>query len=170
MSSVTRKTLASLTGIAWLAILSGSLPAPGRADETCMSPYMAKIVGQEDFIYVWTLGMEGVGDEQDKLVTVAWQIIRRAQELDQLSAANAALITLARLTGQLQDSRSKPDDAPGTLRDAAMAYSFEKVMEMRETLLEMQRRALPEPSVVVGVPVVETTDDPGPDGNVVKEG
>jgi selenium-binding protein 1 len=40
------------------------------ADETCMSPYMAKIVGQEDFLYVWTLGVEGVGDEQDKLVTV----------------------------------------------------------------------------------------------------
>jgi len=31
---------------------------------------MAKITGQEDFVYVWTLGMEGVGDEQDKLVTV----------------------------------------------------------------------------------------------------
>ncbi len=40
------------------------------SDETCMSPYMAKIVGQEDFVYVWTLGMEGVGDQQDKLVTV----------------------------------------------------------------------------------------------------
>jgi len=40
------------------------------ADETCMSPYMAKIVGQEDFIYVWTLGIAGVGDEQDKLVTI----------------------------------------------------------------------------------------------------
>jgi selenium-binding protein 1 len=40
------------------------------ADETCMSPYMAKIVGQEDFVYVWTLGLEGVGDEQDKLVTI----------------------------------------------------------------------------------------------------
>ena len=40
------------------------------ADETCMSPYMAKIVGQEDFVYIWTLGMEDVGDEQDKLVTV----------------------------------------------------------------------------------------------------
>jgi selenium-binding protein 1 len=46
------------------------LPATAPADETCMSPYMAKIVGQEDFIYVWTLGMEGVGDGQDKLVTV----------------------------------------------------------------------------------------------------
>jgi len=31
---------------------------------------MAKITGQEDFVYVWTLGVEGVGDEQDKLVTV----------------------------------------------------------------------------------------------------
>jgi selenium-binding protein 1 len=40
------------------------------ADETCMSPYMAKIVGQEDFVYIWTLGIEGVGDGQDKLVTV----------------------------------------------------------------------------------------------------
>ncbi len=40
------------------------------ADETCMSPYMAKIVGQEDFVYVWTLGDEGLGDGQDKLVTV----------------------------------------------------------------------------------------------------
>ncbi len=43
---------------------------PIQADETCMSPYMAKIVGQEDYVYVWTLGMEGLGDEQDKLVTV----------------------------------------------------------------------------------------------------
>ena len=41
-----------------------------HADETCMSPYMAKIIGQEDFVYVWTLGVPGVGDEQDKLVTV----------------------------------------------------------------------------------------------------
>lgn len=40
------------------------------ADETCLSPYMAKIVGQEDFVYIWTLGIEGLGDGQDKLVTV----------------------------------------------------------------------------------------------------
>ena len=40
------------------------------ADETCMSPYMAKIVGQEDYVYVWTLGQEGLGDGQDKLVTI----------------------------------------------------------------------------------------------------
>ena len=41
------------------------------ADETCMSPYMAKIVGQEDYVYVWTLGVEGMGDAQDKLVTIS---------------------------------------------------------------------------------------------------
>lgn len=41
-----------------------------QADETCQSPYMAKIVGQEDFVYVWTLGVQGIGDGQDKLVTV----------------------------------------------------------------------------------------------------
>jgi selenium-binding protein 1 len=44
--------------------------SPALADETCMSPYMAKITGQEDFIYVWTLGDESVGDGQDKLVTI----------------------------------------------------------------------------------------------------
>lgn len=43
---------------------------PANADETCQSPYMAKITGQEDFVYIWTLGVEGLGDEQDKLVTV----------------------------------------------------------------------------------------------------
>jgi selenium-binding protein 1 len=57
--------------ILFLSFLITILPASQLlADETCMSPYMAKIVGQEDFIYVWTLGVEGVGDEQDKLVTV----------------------------------------------------------------------------------------------------
>lgn len=39
-------------------------------DETPLPPYLAKITGQEDFIYVWTLGMEGLGDESDKLVTI----------------------------------------------------------------------------------------------------
>jgi methanethiol oxidase len=53
-----------VTGL-WLS----GLP-PTHADETCMSPYMAKITGQEDVVYVWTLGAEGVGDGSDKLVTV----------------------------------------------------------------------------------------------------
>jgi len=42
-----------------------------RADETCNSPYIAKLIkGQEDYVYVWTLGVEGLGDGSDKLVTV----------------------------------------------------------------------------------------------------
>ncbi|MFN3919803.1 MAG: selenium-binding protein SBP56-related protein [Methylohalobius sp.] len=40
------------------------------SDETPLPPYLAKITGQEDFVYVWTLGMEGLGDESDKLVTI----------------------------------------------------------------------------------------------------
>ncbi len=57
--------LALVIGGLWLAA-----SPPVRADETCMSPYMAKITGQEDFVYVWTLGAAGVGDGSDKLVTV----------------------------------------------------------------------------------------------------
>ena len=53
----------------WIGVLLFSQVT--QADETCMSPYMAKIVGQEDFVYIWTLGVEGLGDEQDKLVTVS---------------------------------------------------------------------------------------------------
>jgi methanethiol oxidase len=41
------------------------------ADETCNSPYIAKLIkGQEDYVYVWTLGVEGLGDGSDKLVTI----------------------------------------------------------------------------------------------------
>lgn len=54
----------------FLLMLALLFSAAALADETCMSPYMAKIEGQEDFVYVWTLGLEGIGDEQDKLVTV----------------------------------------------------------------------------------------------------
>src|SRR5712691_13496370 len=41
-----------------------------HADETCQSPYLPKITGQEDYVYVWTLGAEGIGDGSDKLVTI----------------------------------------------------------------------------------------------------
>ena len=58
------------TAFGAVLLLGGLALLPAPADETCQSPYMAKIVGQEDFVYVWTLGMEGVGDEQDKLVTI----------------------------------------------------------------------------------------------------
>jgi selenium-binding protein 1 len=56
---------------AFLIVLLGlALASPTLADETCQSPYLPKIVGQEDFVYVWTLGIEGVGDGSDKLVTI----------------------------------------------------------------------------------------------------
>jgi len=55
---------------ALLASVSIAFAGGASADETCLSPYMAKITGQEDFVYVWTLGAPGVGDEQDKLVTI----------------------------------------------------------------------------------------------------
>ncbi len=64
--SIVRRLSTTLLGAT--VLLLGAVP--GNADETCMSPYMAKIVGQEDFVYVWTLGLEGLGDEQDKLVTI----------------------------------------------------------------------------------------------------
>jgi selenium-binding protein 1 len=41
------------------------------ADETCNSPYLSNLIkGQEDFLYVWTLGVKGMGDGSDKLVTL----------------------------------------------------------------------------------------------------
>jgi selenium-binding protein 1 len=55
--------------IGWIATVL-LVASAGRADETCQSPYLPKITGQEDFIYVWTLGIEGVGDGSDKLVTI----------------------------------------------------------------------------------------------------
>lgn len=47
------------------------LPLAAQADETCNSPYMSKLIkGQEDYVHVWTLGVDGLGDGFDKLVTI----------------------------------------------------------------------------------------------------
>jgi methanethiol oxidase len=63
-----RNSILAAVGIAVACIL-GTHAA--RADETCNSPYIAKLIkGQEDYIYVWALGVEGLGDGSDKLVTV----------------------------------------------------------------------------------------------------
>jgi selenium-binding protein 1 len=41
------------------------------ADETCNSPYTTRLIkGQEDYVHVWTLGVDGMGDGSDKLVTI----------------------------------------------------------------------------------------------------
>jgi len=52
-----------------LSILTLSVAA--LADETCNSPYMTGLIkGQEDYVHVWTLGVEHLGDGSDKLVTI----------------------------------------------------------------------------------------------------
>jgi len=56
-----------VTGLLAIATFT---PHLAHADETCMSAYMPKITGQEDYVYVWTVGVDGVGDGSDKLVTV----------------------------------------------------------------------------------------------------
>jgi selenium-binding protein 1 len=44
---------------------------PLLADETCNSPFLQVLIkGQEQFLHVWTLGVPGLGDESDKLVTI----------------------------------------------------------------------------------------------------
>lgn len=65
-----RRRVVSGLSAAALAVLLGTSAMPALADETCQSPYMAKITGEEEFVYVWTLGIEGLGDGSDKLVTV----------------------------------------------------------------------------------------------------
>jgi len=56
--------------LTWIVLGLLALIQSARADETCSSPYLARIEGQEEFIYVWTLGDENVGDGSDKLVTI----------------------------------------------------------------------------------------------------
>jgi selenium-binding protein 1 len=51
-------------------ILLALTALPGAADETALSPYAPRITGQESHAWVLTTGIPGVGDEQDKLVTV----------------------------------------------------------------------------------------------------
>ncbi len=63
------QSMVAFAGVVFACVVG--FQSTAMADETCMSPYMAKIVGQEDYVYVWTLGVEGMGDEQDKLVTVS---------------------------------------------------------------------------------------------------
>src|SRR6202049_3979512 len=57
--------------LASVYVCFGTAPQNAFADETCNSPYISNLIkGQEDFVYVWTLGVEGLGDGSDKLVTV----------------------------------------------------------------------------------------------------
>src|SRR3989440_11913956 len=65
--------IAAISNAIFVCVLALTLAfgvSNARADETCSSPYLARIEGQEEFVYVWTLGVEGLGDGADKLVTV----------------------------------------------------------------------------------------------------
>ncbi len=64
LSSFTRTTVFAAVALVTVAPVA-------LADETCNSPYMSNLIkGQEDFLYVWTLGVKGMGDGADKLVTI----------------------------------------------------------------------------------------------------
>jgi selenium-binding protein 1 len=60
----------------WAGVIAGlvalaATALPAAADETCNSPYMGNLIkGQEDYLYVWALGVKGMGDGSDKLVTL----------------------------------------------------------------------------------------------------
>jgi selenium-binding protein 1 len=56
-------------GVLWLTVIT-LIAGAAFADETCQSPFLPKVTGQEDYIYVWTLGIKGVADGNDSLVTV----------------------------------------------------------------------------------------------------
>src|SRR5215510_8090881 len=57
--------------IAVAVVASAGALDVARADETCNSPYIAKLIkGQEDYVHVWAVGVEGLGDGSDKLVTI----------------------------------------------------------------------------------------------------
>ena len=61
--------LAVLASIISISTLSFTQLA--QADETCLSPYTTSLIkGQEKYLQVWTLGVKGMGDESDKLVTI----------------------------------------------------------------------------------------------------
>ena len=55
----------------WILVFVIGASSIAVADETCNSPYVGNLIkGQEDYVYVWTLGIDGLGDGSDKLVAV----------------------------------------------------------------------------------------------------
>jgi methanethiol oxidase len=68
MKPVIKRLLTTVIGVAAMSLLPVTMVV---ADETCNSPYMTRIIkGQEHYLHVWTLGVKGMGDGSDKLVTV----------------------------------------------------------------------------------------------------
>jgi methanethiol oxidase len=58
-------------GVVFACLVFALAIGVAAADETCNSPYVTKLIkDQEDYVYVWALGVEGMGDGFDKLVTI----------------------------------------------------------------------------------------------------
>ncbi|MCZ2103363.1 MAG: selenium-binding protein [Comamonadaceae bacterium] len=60
----------SLAAAMVLGAGSLAIPLEAQADATCNSPFMSNLVKDEQYVYVWTLGVKGMGDGSDKLVTI----------------------------------------------------------------------------------------------------
>src|SRR5437667_2750738 len=70
MRGIRIRGVCAATILGFLALI-GAGAVPAAADETCNSPYMGNLIkGQEDYLYVWALGVKGLGDGADKLVTI----------------------------------------------------------------------------------------------------
>ncbi len=68
---VRASTASTRFAAAWLAFFTLVASDWATADETCNSPYIGNLIKvQEDYVYVWTLGIKGLGDGFDKLVTI----------------------------------------------------------------------------------------------------
>ena len=67
---ITRPVSVRAFGVLLVGIVTLGWFGFAAADETCQSPFLPKVTGQEDYIYVWTLGIKGVGDGNDNMVTV----------------------------------------------------------------------------------------------------
>src|SRR2546421_11121425 len=66
-----RQSLQRAAVLASVYVFLGIAAPHAFADGTCNSPYISNLIkGQEDFVHVWTLGVEGLGDGSDKLVTI----------------------------------------------------------------------------------------------------
>src|SRR6267142_771423 len=67
---ITRQIPSRIALVLAALLLAAGSARPAVADETCQSPFLPKVTGQEDYIYVWTLGVKGVADGNDSIVTV----------------------------------------------------------------------------------------------------
>ena len=77
--------LSVLNVMLWISGWLGTV----AADETCMSPYMPKITGQEDVVYVWTLGVE----------VTEFANTDHTEELERLHSLAAQLVPAAAVVG-----------------------------------------------------------------------